>query len=161
MVCVINEEASRDVVVLSFVASRICEEVLVKAVKAYLKHRADAPPSHGKMKLKDLMQLDQGANMMEIKSDCIKGFERIASKYNIDFAVMKDKTKEPPVFQVFFKGRDQDVIAKAFNEFVNKHEKAKAREPFREKLQKLKEKADVINKARAAKVKMKTAERSL
>lgn len=157
----VNEEASTAVVVLSFAAVKLTETVLSKAFKAYLKYIADAPPSHGKMKLKDLMQLDQGANMMEIKADCIKGFERIAGKYNIDFAVMKDKTKEPPVFQVFFKGRDQDVIAKAFNEFVKKHEKQKERVPFTQKLQKMKEKADLLNAARAAKDKHCTMEKAL
>ena len=119
----INEEGSTVVVALTFAAAKLTEEVLKKAISSYLKQRENAPPAHGKMKLKDLMQQDQGANMMEIKSDCIKGFERIASKYNIDFAVTKDKTKDPPVYQVFFKGRDQDVLAKAFNEFVSKNEK--------------------------------------
>ena len=157
----VNEEVSATVVVLSFAAEKLTETVLAKAFKAYAAHRAESPPKHGKMKLKDLMQQDQGANMMEIKSDCIKGFERIAGKYNIDFAVMKDKTKEPPVFQVFFKGRDQDVIAKAFNEFVKKHEKQKESVPFTQKLQKMKEKADSLNTARMAKVRKKSLEKAL
>lgn len=157
----INEEASSAVVVLSFAAAKLTKAVFVKVVKAYLKHRADSPVSHGKMKLKDLMQLDQGANMMEIKADCIKGFERIAGKYNIDFAVMKDKTKEPAVYQVFFKGRDQDVIAKAFNEFVKKNEKQQERIPFSQKLQKMKEKADILNAARVVKDKNRAMEKVL
>lgn len=157
----INEEASSAVVALTFEALKLTEAEFAKAVKTYLNNKADSPVSHGKMKLKDLMQLDQGANMMEIKADCIKGFERIAGKYNIDFAVMKDKTKEPAVYQVFFKGRDQDVIAKAFNEFVKKHEKQQDRVSFAQKLQKMKEKADILNAARVVKDKHRAMEKVL
>ena len=32
----------------------------------------------------------------------------------------KDKSKEPPVYLVFFKGRDQDAINAAFREFSQK-----------------------------------------
>ncbi len=157
----VNEDVSKTVVALSFVAAKLTETILTKAMRAYCHHRAASPPVHGKMKLKDLMQLDQGANMMEINPDCIKGFERIAGKYNIDFAVTKDKTKDPPVYQVFFKGRDQDVIAKAFNEFVSKREKQKNRIPFTQKLQKMKEKADRLNAVRMAKIKFKNLEKAL
>ena len=157
----INENQSKELIVLAFRAVKLTEDVMVKVIKAYLDSIPEQPVQHGKMKLKDLMQLDQGANMMEIKADCIKGFERIAGKYNIDFAVMKDKTKEPAVYQVFFKGRDQDVIAKAFNEFVKKNEKQQERIPFSQKLQKMKEKADILNAARVVKDKHRAMEKVL
>ena len=35
-------------------------------------------------------------------------------------AEKKDKTKDPPVYMVFFKGRDQDAITAAFREFSQK-----------------------------------------
>ena len=43
----------------------------------------------------------------------IKSFERVVRKYNIDFAVKKDKTTDPPKYVVFFKGRDADAVAQA------------------------------------------------
>ena len=43
----------------------------------------------------------------------IKSFERVARKYNVDFAVKKDKTTVPPKYVVFFKGRDADAVAQA------------------------------------------------
>ena len=62
----VYEEVSATVVVLSFAAAKLTETVLAKAIKAYAAHRAESPPSHGKMKLKDLMQQDQGANILEV-----------------------------------------------------------------------------------------------
>ena len=64
----------------------------------------------------------------------IKSFERVARKYNVDFAVKKDKTMEPPKYLVFFKGKDADVIAQAFKEFVKVNEKKQQRPSLRQKL---------------------------
>ena len=47
-------------------------------------------------------------------------FERYARKYGINYALKKDKSKEPPVYLVFFKGRDQDALNAAFREFSQK-----------------------------------------
>ncbi|MBO4336512.1 MAG: PcfB family protein [Lachnospiraceae bacterium] len=157
----INERESREVVVLAFRAAKLTEQVIVKAIQAYLNSRGDEPVHHGKMKLKDLMQLDQGAKMMEMKADAIGGFKRIAGKYNIDFAIAKDKSKEPPLFQVFFKARDEDVITKAFNEYVAKRTKKAEKQPFKKTLEKLQEKADILNKANIAKDKHRTMEKAL
>ena len=96
----INENQSKELIVLAFRAVKLTEDVMVKVIKAYLDSIPEQPVQHGKMKLKDLMQLDQGAKMMEMKADAIGGFKRIASKYNMDFAVTKDKSKDPPLYQV-------------------------------------------------------------
>ena len=57
---------------------------------------------------------------IEITPKNIKSFERYARKYGINYALKKDKSKEPPVYLVFFKGRDQDAINAAFREFSQK-----------------------------------------
>ena len=85
------------------------------------------------------MGKDQGANTMEITENNIKSFERVAKKYNVDFAVKKDKTVDPPKYVVFFKGRDADVIAMAFKEFVHGNEKRQNRESVRDRLNRYKE----------------------
>lgn len=157
----INERESREVVVLAFRAVKLTETVLMKVIQAYLNSRLEQPEHHGKLKLKELMQKDQGATAMEINPDAVRGFQRIAKKYNVDFAIAKDKTKRPPGYQVFFKGRDQDVISKAFNEFVQKQMKKAEREPFSKKLQNFKEKADILNKAKTIKDKHRSMEKSL
>ena len=43
-----------------------------------------------------------------------------ARKYGINYALKKDKSKDPPVYLVFFKGRDQDALNAAFREFSQK-----------------------------------------
>ena len=57
---------------------------------------------------------------IEITDKNIKSFERYSRKYGINYALKKDKSKEPPVYLVFFKGRDQDAINAAFREFSQK-----------------------------------------
>ena len=57
---------------------------------------------------------------IEITDKNIKSFERYARKYGINYALKKDKSKEPPVYLVFFKGRDQDALNAAFREFSQK-----------------------------------------
>ena len=73
--------------------------------------------------MKKLVGEGVGASSIEVTDGNIKSFERVASKYNVDFAVKKDKTTEPPKYVVFFKGRDADAVAQAFKEFVYGNEK--------------------------------------
>ena len=157
----IHEQETKEIVMLAFRAIKFGEAEFLKAVQAYLKYRQNAPPQHGKVKLKELMQMDQGATMMEIRPEGVRGFQRIAKKYNVDFSITKDRTQDPPAYQVFFKGRDQDVIAKAFNEYVAKRTKKAEKESFKKKLDKLQEKADLLNKARQIKDKHRSMEKSL
>lgn len=157
----INERETREVLMLTFRAAKLGETELMKAIQAYLRYWENAEPTHGKMKLKDLMQQDQGATMMEIKAEGVNSFQRIARKYNVDFAITKDKNVDPPAYQVFFKGRDQDVIAKAFNEYVNRTQRKAEAKPFTEKLKEFREKADIMNRSRQLKDKHRSMEKGL
>ena len=106
-----------------------------KAMKMYLEHRkAGQQATHGKMSVKKLVGQGMGASSIEVTDNNIKSFERVARKYNVDFAVKKDKTVEPPKYMVFFKGKDADVITQAFKEFVKVNEKKRCRVSVREKL---------------------------
>jgi nucleoid-associated protein YejK len=84
--------------------------------------------------VKKLVGQGGGAKSIEITDDNIKSFERVARKYNVDFAVKRDKTVDPPRYLVFFKGKDADVITQAFKEFVNVNEKKQQRVSIRQKL---------------------------
>ena len=90
--------------------TRLTESVLRKAMIMYLKQSNNRPETHGRISVRKLMGKDQGANTMEINNANIRAFNRVASKYNIDYAIQKDKTQDPPKYIVFFKGRDADVI---------------------------------------------------
>lgn len=84
--------------------------------------------------MKKLVGQGAGAKSIEVTDDNVKAFERVARKYNVDFAVKRDKTTEPPKYLVFFKGKDADVIAQAFKEFVKVNEKKQQRPSLRQKL---------------------------
>lgn len=89
--------------------------------------------------MKKLVGQGMGASSIEVTDNNIKSFERVARKYNVDFAVKKDKTVEPPKYMVFFKGKDADVITQAFKEFVKVNEKKRGRVSVREKLAEFRE----------------------
>ena len=135
-----QEEVTQKSIAFVIKASKLTVGVLKAAMMAYLNHRKHSKLlQHGKISVRKLMGKDQGANTMEITENNIKDFERVAKKYNVDFAVKKDKTVDPPKYVVFFKGRDADVIAMAFKEFVHGNEKKQNRESVRDRLNRYKE----------------------
>ena len=130
-----QEEVTQKTIALVFKSSRLTADVLKKAMKMYLEHRkAGKQAIHGKMSVKKLVGQGMGASSIEVTDNNIKSFERVARKYNVDFAVKKDKTVEPPKYMVFFKGKDADVIAQAFKEFVKVNEKKQQSPSLRQKL---------------------------
>ena len=54
---------------------------------------------------------------MEIDKTNIKGFERYAKKYGIDYAIRKDSSEVPPRYLVFFKAPDVEAFNAAFKEY--------------------------------------------
>lgn len=136
----LNHEVVSKTVAITFRAVRLSKDTLAKAFKEYLashqqsKVRKPEEPKHGKMKLADLVGQGQGAASIEVTDNNIRSFEKIAKKYNVDFAVKKDKTMDPPKYMVFFKAKDTDVLSQAFREFVKVNEKQKAKVSVRQKL---------------------------
>lgn len=136
-----QEEVTQKTIALVIKTSKLNASVLKAAMRMYLNHRKQqAQNKHGKVSVKKLVGEGVGVSSIEVTDNNIKAFERVARKYNVDFAVKKDKTTAPPKYMVFFKGRDADVIAQAFKEFVYGNEKKKGRASVREKLNKFKEK---------------------
>ena len=135
-----QEEVTQKTIALVFKSSRLTADVLKKAMKMYLEHRKQGKQaSHGKVSVKDLVGQGMGASSIEVTDNNIKSFERVARKYNVDFAVKKDKTASPPKYMVFFKGKDADVITQAFREFVKVNEKKHSRISVKEKLAEFRE----------------------
>ena len=79
----------------------------------------------GKQTVKQLVGQNQGVSNIEITERNIKGFDRVARKYGVDYAIKKDKTGEIPRYLVFFKARDADALTAAFTEYTGKKAKAK------------------------------------
>lgn len=62
---------------------------------------------------------------IEVTESNIKGFDRVARKYGVDYAIKKDKSGEIPKYLVFFKARDADALTAAFTEYSGKKAKNK------------------------------------
>ena len=85
-----QEETTQKTIALVFKSSRLTADVLKKAMKLYLEHRrAGKQATHGKSSVKELVGQGMGASSIEVTDNNIKSFERVAKKYNVDFAVKK------------------------------------------------------------------------
>ena len=139
-----QEEVTQRTIALVIKTAKLDANVLRVAMQMYLNHRRQkTQKTHGKTSVKKLVGEGVGVSSIEVTDGNIKSFERVARKYNVDFAVKKDKTTEPPKYLVFFKGRDADAVAQAFKEFVYGNEKKNSRTSVR---QKLKHFRDVVSK---------------
>ena len=136
-----QDEINSRVVALSIrlgaAGARLTAHALKEAMQKYLAEneraklqKAQKAPAdktrHGKQTVGQLMEQNTGLTNIEITDQNIKSFERVAKKYNIDFALKKDKSIDPPRYLVFFKARDAEVMDAAFNEYsskVNAHAK--------------------------------------
>ena len=111
---------------LAVTTTKLTARTLVSAALAYLRHRekvkgqkASEIPS-GKQSVKELIGQNQGVSNIDIAKTDLRGFEGIARKYGVDYAVRKDKSVDPPKYLVFFKARDADAMTAAFNEYSAK-----------------------------------------
>ena len=95
-------------------AKRVAEKEAKKEAKRNVIPR-------GKQSVKDLIAQNQGVSSIDVSDKDMKGFEKIARKYNVDFAVRKTKGS-PPKYLVFFKAKDSDALIGAMTEFTRKKE---------------------------------------
>ena len=116
--------------------------------KAMEKARAAPGKPSGTQTVRQLIGQNQGVSNIEITNSNIKGFERIARKYGVDFAVKKDRSVSPPKYFVFFKARDADALTAAFKEYtayeLKRAAKAQNRPSVLAHLQALKAKVQAI-----------------
>ena len=152
-----QEEVEHKTVNLAVRSSKVTAQVLYKGLKAFIEHQkrkaamkaADKDePIKGEQSVKELVGQGQGVSSMPIGDDGIKDFKKICNKYGVDFAVVKDKTVEPPQFTVFFKAKDADAITQVLKEYsakqMKKKQKAETKKPSI--LDKLKKFKDIVAK---------------
>ena len=103
--------------------------------------RQEMKKPHGKQTIKQLIA--QGAQLtnIQITDQNIKSFDRVARKYGIDYSLKKDSHVKPPLYLVFFKSKDVDVMTAAFKEYAGiELDQSKKKKPsVRKKLQKTQE----------------------
>lgn len=71
----------------------------------------------GRQTIQQLIGQNQGITNIDISQTDLKGFEKYARKYGVDYAITKDKSVFPPKYLVFFKARDADAMTAAFNAY--------------------------------------------
>jgi len=71
-----------------------------KAIARMIKNRGQGV-KHGKQSLRQLSSQNRGITNIDISKENLKGFERIARKYSVDFALKNDSTFDPPKWYLF------------------------------------------------------------
>lgn len=161
-----QEEVENRTVNLAISTTKLTGRSLVNAFRAYLNHRrnvkarkASIHDTHivGEQTIDQLLGQNQGATNIEIEKTEIAGFKRILNKYGVDYAITKDRSREPPHFLVFFKARDGDALTAAFKEYSAAMAKKAERPSMLELLAKMK----VLVASLPRKVREKAQERDL
>ena len=148
-----NEEVASKAIHLVIQAEKLSGRTMVKGLHAWYQHhqrkkavaRMAKDTVKGKQSVKELIGQGQGVSSMDIGDSGIKDFKKIANKYGVDFAIVKDKNADPPLYTVFFKAKDADAIKQILKEYaakqMKKKEKAAEKKPsILQKLKKFKEK---------------------
>ena len=159
-----QDEVNEKVVALSIKTTKLTAEVLQKAIRSMLaqaKQRNKQPKQHkGRQTLHQLRKQGVSLSNVEITEENIKAFSKVAKEFEIDFALKKDPTTQPPHYVVFFKGNDRDALERAFKKFAYITLNRDKKPSIRKLLTSLKEAAQGRN-AERAKVKNKEQEVSL
>lgn len=97
---------------------KLTADLLKWAMRRYLERARNPKIHHGRQTVKQLVKQGAGVQNIEITAKNIKSFERVARKYDVDFALKKDPSRGK--YFVFFKARDADAIQAAFTEYAAK-----------------------------------------
>ncbi len=155
-----QEEVENRTVNLAISTTKLTLRNLLNLYNAWRCHQkaktAELPV--GKQSIKKLLGQNQGVSSVPIENTDLKGFEQVARKYGVDYAVTKDKNQIPPRYTVFFKARDADALTAAFEEFTNRKLKNKEKPSVLEQLGKFKE---IVAALVPDKIRHKSQERDL
>lgn len=164
-----QEEIEKKSVNLAVTTTKVTGRILLKALKVYVNHlkNKNAQKEYkkdenikGKQTVKELIGQGQGVSSMDIGDSGIRDFKKIANKYGVDFAIVKDKDHIPPKYTCFFKAKDADALLKVMDEYTKKQVKKKNRTERPSVLEKLRKFKDIVAKTpRKEKEKKKEQER--
>ena len=150
-----QEDVENKSVNLAVKSTKVTASVLYKALKWYINHRkqnslekqaASEDPIKGEQSVKELIGQGQGVSSMPIGDKGVRDFKKICKKYGVDFAIVKDKNENPPIYTVFFKAKDADAIASVLKEYSAKQMKKQEKKERPSILEKLKKFKDIVAK---------------
>ena len=150
----VDEDISRRSIAITVktakLSARALAYVLVNIGRKLSKHELP----HGKMSVKKLMSHGTAASSIELSGDTAL-FDRVARKWNVDYAFYK---AEPGKYLLFFKSYQADAMTACFAEYSKKvlrREKAE-KLPIRNQIEKARE---AISKKERQRVKEREHER--
>ena len=157
-----QEQVNEKTIAFQVNAAKLTANELKKLIALYLRHQNQKKMNKkciksvkplGKTTLEKLSKKYDGLKNIEITEKNIKDFEKVAKKYNLEYALKKDVQSNPPTYFIFFKGKDLDVIDFAFKEYLKSSlEKTKDVKPsLKAALKEMVEKAKKLNKDKAKK----------
>ena len=142
----INNRTASLVIQTTKLTARTFKRLLEKALaemeaqqRAAKQKRAVPKTYKGKQSVRQLVGQGAGVSNIENTDKNIKGFERTARKYGVDFAVKRDNNAQPPKYLVFFKAKDADALIAAFTEYSQKRVKQQSKPSILARLSKFKE----------------------
>lgn len=159
-----QEEVTQRTVALCVEATKLSAGMLQQAMKKVLDEMQKGVTGHktklhhGKQTLRQLKQHGASLTNIEITEQNIKAFSVVAKKYDIDYALKKDPTTEPPHYYVFFKAKDKDQLQPAFKEFTAMTLNREKRPTIRERLTQAQEQSKTKHRERE---KVKTKDREV
>ena len=121
-----QEEVENRTVNLAISTTKLTMRTVISAVQLYLKHRKEvnaekaAEIPSGRQTVQELLGQNKGVTNIDIARTDLRGFEQIARRYGIDYAIRRDNTVNPPKYLVFFKAQDADAMTAAFNEYSHR-----------------------------------------
>ena len=115
-----QEEVENRTVNLAVSTTKLTARVLARAFRFYIAHRSHKraqkkianSSKECKQTVEDLMKSGVSTDKIELPEGSAKDFCKLAKKMGVDYAIRKDKTKDPPRYIVFFKAKDADAINK-------------------------------------------------
>ena len=96
--------------------TKLTARAILNAGKAAIQQQ-QAKMAGGKQSVRMLLRQNRGVSSVEISKTGIRGLERYAKKYGIDYAIRKDSSEVPPRYLVFFKAPDAEAFNSAFKEY--------------------------------------------
>ena len=133
-----QEEVENRAVTLVISATKLTARLLKAVILKYLASRKEkklakargAPEKPtGKQTVKQLVGQNQGVSNIEVTERNIKGFDRVARKYGVDYAIKKGVSPEGKQrYMLFFKARDRSAIDQAMSAYAASYVKKHKRE---------------------------------
>lgn len=117
-----NEEVSKESIRFAYNTARVTVRgMLIGLRKAkQVAKVVNDKTGKGEQTVKQLIKQGQGATSMEVSGESMRQFKKIANRYGVDFAIVKNKTADKPRYTVFFKAKDTDAITAVLNEYAGK-----------------------------------------